>query len=369
MRSLKLFFLLSVGFFISCTSDDDDSRRVDSFDRGAMLANWADNIIIPSFENFVGFTNNLEDKTREFAASPSEASLEELRDAYRKSYIEYQTVGLYEVGTAAMYYRNFLNTYPVNVDAVGSKIETGDYNLELPSSYAEQGFPALDFLLYGLAETDAEILEFYTSDPNAATYRQYLTDVSERINVLTKNVLADWQNSFRDTFVANTSASTTGSVNIFTNDFVMYYETFLRSGKIGIPAGAFTGDPVPQNVEARFSGDLSKSLYLKALETVQDFFNGSHFNSNEQGLSYKQYLDHLNIVKAGEDLSGLVNTNFDQIRQQASNLDPNFVAQVQNDNSKMLNAFDLLQKNVVLLKVDMLQALSISVDYVDSDGD
>ena len=42
---------------------------------------------------------------------------------------------------------------------------------------------------------------------------------------------------------------------------------------------------------------------------------------------------------------------------------------METDNVKMLQAFDELQKLVVLLKVDMMQALSISVDYVDSDGD
>ena len=44
-------------------------------------------------------------------------------------------------------------------------------------------------------------------------------------------------------------------------------------------------------------------------------------------------------------------------------------SQVEKDNTKMLEAYDELQKAVILLKVDMMQALSISVDYVDSDGD
>ncbi len=35
----------------------------------------------------------------------------------------------------------------------------------------------------------------------------------------------------------------------------------------------------------------------------------------------------------------------------------------------MLTAYDELQKAVVLLKVDMLQALNIQVDFVDADGD
>jgi len=43
--------------------------------------------------------------------------------------------------------------------------------------------------------------------------------------------------------------------------------------------------------------------------------------------------------------------------------------EVENNNSKMLTAYDSMQANVILLKIDMLQALSISVDYVDTDGD
>ncbi len=39
------------------------------------------------------------------------------------------------------------------------------------------------------------------------------------------------------------------------------------------------------------------------------------------------------------------------------------------DNVQMLTLYDEMQRLVVLLKVDMLQALSINVDYVDADGD
>jgi len=44
-------------------------------------------------------------------------------------------------------------------------------------------------------------------------------------------------------------------------------------------------------------------------------------------------------------------------------------AQVVNDNTRMTLTYDALQRAVVLLKVDMLQTLNVSVDYVDADGD
>ena len=56
-------------------------------------------------------------------------------------------------------------------------------------------------------------------------------------------------------------------------------------------------------------------------------------------------------------------------REKIAELDQNFVNQIQNDNNKFLQTYDAIQEVVVLLKVDMLQLLSINVDYVDADGD
>lgn len=368
MIKISRFLLLSLFAFAACTSDEggDDGGAENSFDRKAMLVNWADNIIVPAFNNFESSTQDLQDKTKTFTANPSEENLVQLRLAYEKAYLDFQTVSMFEIGKAEeLSYRNFLNTYPVDVTTIVSEIESGDYNLSLPSTYNEQGFPALDFLINGLADSDGEIVNIYFSEE----YKNYLSDVSERINSLTGEVTASWQGTFRDNFVNNTSSSSTGSVDKFTNDYVMYYEKFLRSGKIGFPAGVFTGEPSPGNVEALYSGDLSRELYIQSVKSVQDFFNGKHFGSNQSGTSYKQYLDYLDYMKDGQNLSSLINNQFSSILNQASGLDQNLKSQVQTNNTEMLEVFDELQKQVVLLKVDMMQALSISVDYVDSDGD
>ena len=56
-------------------------------------------------------------------------------------------------------------------------------------------------------------------------------------------------------------------------------------------------------------------------------------------------------------------------KQKLSELDENFVNQIGSDNLKFLRTYDAIQEVVVLLKVDMLQLLSINVDYIDADGD
>jgi hypothetical protein len=69
------------------------------------------------------------------------------------------------------------------------------------------------------------------------------------------------------------------------------------------------------------------------------------------------------------DLVNLINNQLDEARAKISILDDNYFDQINTDNKKMTEAYDALQTVVVLLKVDMLQAFNISVDYVDADGD
>ncbi|WP_035715973.1 imelysin family protein [Christiangramia echinicola] len=367
MIRISKFLLIATLIFTACSTEDDGNgdgggTETDSFDRGAMLANWADNIIIPAFSSFSGSTQQLEDLTVAFTNDPTEENLTALRSGFESSYIDFQAVAMFDIGKAEeLSYRRFLNTYPLDAAEVDNKIASGTYNLELPSSFKEQGFPAMDYLLYGIGETKAEVVTKYSSD----NYRNYLLDVAKRINDLTVEVNSSWQGDFRDDFVNNTSSSSTGSVDKFTNKYIMYYETFLRTGKIGYPSGIFTGSPSPINVEAYYSADLSKTLYLEAINNMVDFFNGKSFNGNQTGKSYKQYLEYLDRGELASDILD----QFAAIKSQASNLNSNLKSQVETDNTVMLAAYDELQKAVVLLKLDMVQALSISINYVDSDGD
>ena len=111
--------------------------------------------------------------------------------------------------------------------------------------------------------------------------------------------------------------------------------------------------------------DISKELSLDALQAVEDFFNGKQFNGTSTGEGFKSYLLYLER----DDIYISIRDQFNLARLEINNLTNNLSEQVTIDNSKMTRAYDELQKAVVLLKVDMLQAFSINIDYVDADGD
>jgi len=65
----KVFLLLSIAFTMyACTDDEPEGESPNnvSFDRGALLANLTDNIIIPAYEDFVGQVEDLETAANAF---------------------------------------------------------------------------------------------------------------------------------------------------------------------------------------------------------------------------------------------------------------------------------------------------------------
>jgi hypothetical protein len=362
-------FILTLFVVWSCSDSGPSGPNVDNFDREAVLENWADNIVIPAFTNFSETTDQLHASAEAFEAEPTQERLDNLRERWRTAYLAFQHVSMFEMGQAMdLRYRENLNIYPTDAAEIESSISSGTYNLTLPSLSNSQGFPALDYMLHGVADSDAGILAVYTGS-DADKYLGYLTDLTERIDGLTGEVLENWTSGYRDIFVSNSGNGANSSLDMMVNDYIFYYEKSLRAGKIGIPAGVFSGSPLSSHVEAYYSDGLSKALFNEALTASINFFNGVHFGNDTSGQSLSDYLDYLNTMKEGTDLSQLINDQFETARQQGQMLNDDFAAQVEADNTMMLATYDELQQNVVYMKVDMLQALNINVDYVDADGD
>jgi hypothetical protein len=149
------------------------------------------------------------------------------------------------------------------------------------------------------------------------------------------------------------------------NDYIYYYEKGLRANKFGIPSGVFSATPLPEKVEGRYNSTVSKELALTAVMAVQNLFEGKHYKASTTGVSLKSYLIKLDRT----DIATSTTSQFNIATAQIETLADSFATQIDTDNIAMTKAYDELQKAVRLLKLDMLQAFNISVDYVDADGD
>jgi len=270
-------------------------------------------------------------------------------------------VALYQVGPDQInQVSQRTNIYPTNTDMLLDYAERESFNFDLPSSFSAQGFPAIEYLLFGTS--DDEVVNFYTQSDNHKSHLSALVDV------IADNAyfMADtWNSDYRNEFVSASGSSATASVNIMANKFVEYYERHIRAHKVGIPAGIFSMQPFADKVEGQYANGVSKTLFINAISAFKLFFNGQYDNDAIKGEGFAEYLSYLDK----SDIAADINTHLAQAITLANDLNDDFGQQVLDDNTKMLALYDEMQKAVILFKVDMMQALNIKITYVDADGD
>jgi len=371
--NIQILFLLAATLVSCVDSPEDQTKPEVSNDRKEMLTFWVDEMILPSYVTFEKDLLALKISAGEFTNNPTEASLSTVRTSWVQAYISWQNVEMYEVGPAEKYtLRSFFNIYPADVSGIENNISSGNANLNLPSTYAQQGFPALDFLLNGVAEQEEKILAFYLDTEKGAQRLSYLTILVSRMDTLLNQVISDWNGSAKADFINRTGLDIGSSTASVVNAYVLYYERHVRSGKFGIPSGATiasAGTPNPEKVEAYYKKDISGKLAKTAQKAFSDFFNG--IANGKQGLSLKSYLNSIEAKdpSTGKLLSAYINEQLSIIDTLVASLSDDYYDQIETDNGAMVKVYQEMQKAVRILKVDMTSAMSITITYTDNDGD
>ncbi|MHA4741385.1 imelysin family protein [Dyadobacter sp. MSC1_007] len=372
----KYCALLLTMLFLGCSSGSEkpDPAPVDEGkDRKAMLQYLADQVIIPSYEQFKVKFDLMTVKSKAFTAKPDAVTLAEFRSAWADAYVEWQKVELFDFGPGEKHtIRNFFNIYPASEQGIAANIDDPTSNLEVPASYPTQGFPALDYLINGIGSTDPTILAQYTSATDAAKKLAYITKVTARMESILGKVMGEWNGEYRTTFTSKTGLDISSSTSLLVNGFVLHYERYIRSGKFGIPSGAMAnGIPSPEKVEAYYKKDISLTLAKTAHQAYADFFNGKDAKSSASGPCLKTYLDALGAKDSstGKTLTESINAQFEMSKTKLNALKPNLYEEVKTNNQAMKDTYTEMQKAVRMLKVDMTSAMSITITYTDNDGD
>ena len=366
---MKYIYLLLLSFLIlSCSTDTNENDSIDNYNRTAILENLTNNIIIPSYEKLLSEIIQLNTSSTDFKATQNNSNLTALRKAWKEAYISWQYVEMFNLGKAEeINFNKTMNTYPCNTTIINQNISSSQYDLSSSdySSWSSQGLPAVDFMLYGLDNDSNNILNIYSGN-DGEKYLNYLEDIISQMLDNTNKVTEYWKNN-KDLIISSNGNTATSSLNLLTNDFIYFYEKGIRANKIGIPCGRWDNwDTYPIGVEAYYRKDLSKRLTLSAINSSKQFFSGIGLNTGIDGQSFD---DYLNDINGNNDLSNNIINKLTAAENKITTLDNNFTLQMSIDNTKMVEAYDALQKVVVYLKTDMLISLSITVDYADADGD
>lgn len=372
-RVLYVLIILVVAY--ACSSDSDSNTdNGDGFDRTTLTSNWVNNLLLPATNDLISKLNTLNTSVNSFIQNPDESKLLQIRTNLFEAYKVYQHVEMFFYGTG---YALDMNSYPTNVIKIKENIDsTEPVDLNRTVLNPTQGLPALDYLVNGLEDTDAEIIIKY----GEAKYKNYLELLVDRMINITTTALSDFE-ATQANKIASVDNTISSYFSVQVNDYIQYTEKSFREAKIANPSGTrnrpqfenISVPPKPNEVESVYSPNNSKTLYLEAYDAIKDFYYGRNYTTGAQTIGFQNYLQFLNttILVDGQDilLDDYIESLFMNIETSNNNITNNFFEQTQDYNPSFDAVFDAIQEYVVATKSNMINAFNLTIDFVDSDGD
>jgi predicted lipoprotein len=361
-------------FIASCSKKDynviPETPSPANYNREVMLTNMANGYIKPAYSAYTTQVSNLKTSITTFNSSLAVADLQLLRAEWENTLLIWQDVAFLEFGPAGnISLRAQTNVYPVDTSLINSNIASGTYNLQIGTNFVAKGFQAIDYLLNGIASSDAAIATYYTNTPNARTYLLDLVNELEQ-NAISTN--GQWQGSYSTSFIANSASNAQGSaVSDVVNSLNLHYEAYMRKGKIGLPAGVFNGFsmlPMPGHVEALYHNQSLVYVY-RSLSSLQNFINGRNYVSNANGEGLDDYLVFVSAQSAGQPMQTVIDNQFSEIQVELGNISDPLSNEVTTNTQGVVDLYQKMQQMVPLLKIEMTNALEVLITYQDNDGD
>lgn len=366
-RILSLLIVLSA-LASSCEKDKVNGDS-EAFDRGLMLKNYAENLIVPAYQDAQASVNQMVGALEAFAGDATLPKLESAQDAWASAYGEWMYANAFNVGPAAEQGLNRsmfeeVSTFPVSASKINAAIDAGQFNFNDFNRDA-RGFLALEYLLFGGQDVSNEaVLSLFQ---NQASRKTYLTACAANIQARINAVLSEWENGYMETFVSNDGTDVGSSTAQLYNEFVKSFEA-NKNFKIELPLGKRPGQTQaePQLVEAYYSGkslDFLK-IHLAAIENI-------YLGRSKSGADGPGFKDYLESVTGGPELVASTLSQWGRVMDAADNIPTTAsLSELMAQNPQPVEDLRLeLQKHTRFFKSDMSSLLGIAITFSSGDGD
>jgi uncharacterized protein len=370
--SLIVAFLAGTIIFYACkkSTNGTESPVTGNFDKTAMLAYYADNIIIPGYSALQQKVITLQAASDAFVAAPSSSTQAAVKTAYSEAHLQYARVAVFQFGPAETnlldVFVNFsggldysfttagqLTGFSIDSVTIENNISTNSYDLAAMtrSSLYSQGFPALNYLFFG-----PNAISKFSS--NTANRVNYVKAVVARLKSLVDKVATGWT-TYRTEFISNTKTNVGSPIGNLVNQLA-YQMDMLKGPRIGWPFGKQSNGTVfATKTEAYFAG-ISLALAIENLSSLKNTFTAG---GSEKGLS--DYLRSLNQ----ETLSNDVLAQFDVALAKLRLIPDPLPTSLTGHPAEVDQAYREIQKLLTLIKTDVASATAVQITFMDNDGD
>jgi len=336
---------------------------------GLWLTDIASNHVLVGYQKLQDSALVLKQQSEDFCAviEPSESDLDELKQVWRDTMSDWQTMQWLKVGPVLEDTRNFrLHYWPDNNDSVGrgvSKILSTSENINeayiAKQNVGAQGLPALEELLYPSASQDSLLI---ASDKEKRC--QAVTAISANVATITAAINNGWKPS-GDNYYAQFTEGTgdfTGQKDAVEEVVTNWVEQLelVKDEKMLVPLGNATPG-LPLEAEHRLSDSAVISIQQNVAAFKVIYTAGDGYGFDNILNDYLEQNSIANEMLAAIDASIEETTNlqgsYDELLKTAegrATIDAN------------INAIRAIRD---ILTVDFVQATDINIGFNANDGD
>jgi predicted lipoprotein len=366
---LPLFLAITL-CIVACNKKDDATNSVgESFDKTAMLTQYADSLIMPEYVALQARIAELQTASESFIQAPDAGTQTNVLDAYTKAYSQYEHVAAFQFGPAETAlldpFVNFsggldysfttagqLTGFSVDSATIEQRSAGGSYDLTsmTRSSFYSQGFGTLGYLYFA----PNAITKLQASASRAA----YIRALNARLKSLTDKVVADWS-AYRQTFIDNTKTNVGSPIGNIVNQLA--YQLDVEKGpRIGWPYGKQSNGIVfATKCESYYAG-ISKTLAIENLKGLKKLYQGA-----VPGIGLADYLVALKQNQLNQDLLAQFDLAISRLEAIPAPLSDAFTAHPTDVDA----AYREVQKLLTMVKTDLASATAVQINFMDNDGD
>ena len=340
------------------------------FDRSDMLAHLARRVMLPAYLAFEAETVALQRAATALCEAPSMGQLEAAQASWKRAAELWRRSEAFQLGVTRSYAKSigYWPTRPRRLQLALTSEEPITPAFVEAMGVSAHGLSALEQLLFDDRIGEAGALRAIREGESAKRRCGYLVALTAHLAGRAQAVAGLWRPEQGD-FSGNIARAGQGgaayptshqAISEIVNQMVSAVEVTMLK-KIGKPLHGNGRKPWPDAVEAGRSG-ASTALALATLEGAFAIYSGDV--ASQPGLGFDDFLTALNSA-----LGSRITQQFQAAMAAVQIIQPPLRVAIVEQPQTVRAAYEAVHQLLILLKVDMTNVLSVTVDFSDNDGD
>lgn len=365
-KTLLISIVSSIIILISCNDDgsSENNHKIQHL-REAQLENVYINEIMPLNNTFVLATQKLYEEIKSFKTTTTLEHLIIAQKQWKEVLKVWKKIELYDIGNVKNSFIHFeINRWPTDTSQIETIIdgtEPIDEASIIKKGSSSKGIAALEYLLFSSKEKE-ETLALFTTKPNFNRRLLYLESLSQNLQSQATVLQSIWE-SYRSGFMSSLEDGISGTQNQIINAMIALTEEIIIS-KLGKPMGDATNGTINIKALEAYRSNTSLLIIREHLNALQRCYTGE-FVEKTATWGFDNYLQGIERI----ELDKKIKKAFDECQKKTQMASENLENILINDPEYVKSLKNTFSELLVLLKVDMANAIGSTITINDNDGD